>query len=137
MHISLGPYKWKAAIVTPLYEDGDRGCASNYRPISVLPVASKIMERIVHNQVYDHLRQHSLLSEAQFGFRKYHSTTTCILKLLDHIYMNMDQGDLTGVVFLDLKKAFDTVDHSILINKLKSFNIGPHARTWFTSYLQG
>ncbi len=64
------PTKWKTAIITPLYKDGDRNSTSNYHPISVLPVISKIMERIVHNQIYDHLRKHTMLSEAQFGFRK-------------------------------------------------------------------
>ena len=97
-------------------KDGDRNSTSNYRPISVLPVVSKVMERIVHDQVYEHIRLHSLLSEAQFRFRKYHSTSTCILKLLNNIYLNMDKGQLTGVVFLGLKKAFDTVDHEILLN---------------------
>ncbi len=109
------PARWKTAVVTPLYKEGDRCSASNYLPISVLPVALKVMERIVHNQIYAHLRKYSLLSEAQFGFRKYHSTSTCILKLLNNIYLNMDKGMMTGVVFLDLKKAFDTVDHTILI----------------------
>ena len=77
-----------------------------------------------------------MLSDAQFGFRKYHSTATCILRLLDNIYRNMDSGKLTGVVFLDLKKAFDTVDHVILLRKLNTFNIGPLAIKWFDSYLK-
>ena len=109
--------RWKTAVVTPSYKDEDRTSMSNYRPISVLPVVSKVMERIVHNQVYSHLRRHSLLSEAQFEFRKYHSTSACILKLLNNIYFNMDRGMMTGVVFLDLKKAFDTVDHNIFAPK--------------------
>ena len=113
----------------------DWDSTSNYRPNSVLPVISKIMERIIHDQVYEHLREHALLSEAQFRFRKYHSTATCILKLLSHIYSNMDIGALTGVVFLDLKKSFDTVDHIILLNKLRTFNLSQEAIDWFKSYL--
>ncbi len=74
--------------------------------------------------------------EAQFGFRKNHSTGTCILKLLDDYY-NMEKGELTGVVFLDLKKAFDTIDHNIMINKLNKFNLDEHAKTWFLNYLSG
>ena len=131
------PSRWKTAVITPLYKEGDRDSTSNYRPISVLPVISKIMERIVHDQVYDHLRTHGLLSEAQFGFRKYHSTATCILKLLSNIYTNMDRGALTGVVFLDLKKAFDTVDHNILLKKLRTFNLSSETIDWFDSYLSG
>ena len=76
-----------------------------------------------------------MLSEAQFGFRKYHSTGTCILHLLDVIYKNMDAGKYTGVVFLDLKKAFDTVDHSILLNKLISMNVHQDSLPWFRNYL--
>ena len=99
------PKEWKTATITPLFKEGERDKASNYRPISILPALSKILERVIHNQVYEHLRNHDLLSKAQFGFRKYHSTSTCIMKLLDTVYKNMDKGLLTGVVFLDLKKA--------------------------------
>ena len=73
-------------------------------PKSILPAISKFMERVIHAQVQSHLNEHNLLSEAQFGFRKNHSTSTCILKLLDDIYYNMESGKLTGVVFLDLKR---------------------------------
>ena len=131
------PEGWKEATITPLYKDGDKNSAANYRPISILPAVSKIMERVIHQQVHFHLNQHNLLSEAQFGFRKNHSTCTCILKLLDDIYSNMEMGKLTGVVFLDLKKAFDTVDHNIMINKLNKFNIDEQAREWFRNYLSG
>ena len=80
--------------------------ANNYRPISILPAVSKILERVIHSQLYAHISNHGLLSPAQFGFRKHHSTATCILALLDKIFKNMDGNKLTGVVFLDLKKAF-------------------------------
>ena len=70
------PKDWKSATITPLFKEGDRNSASNYRPISILPAISKILERLIHTQVYEHLRTNRLLSEAQFGFRKYHSTST-------------------------------------------------------------
>ena len=95
------------------------------------------MERVIHAQVQTHLNTYNLLSEAQFGFRKNHSTSTCILKLLDDIYYNMESNKLTGVVFLDLKKAFDTVDHDIMISKLNKFNLDNEAKTWFRNYLSG
>ena len=81
------------------------------------------------------ISDNELLSPAQFGFRKHHSTATCILALLDKIYKNMDGNKLTGVVFLDLKKAFDTVDHDILLKKLKIFNVDDNGIPWFKNYL--
>ena len=131
------PDDWKEATITPIYKDGDKNSPANYRPISILPAISKIMERVIHSQLHGHLNEHHLLSEAQFGFRKNHSTVTCILKLLDDIYYNMELGKMTGVVFLDLKKAFDTVDHSIMINKLNKFNLDEHTKNWFRDYLSG
>ncbi len=122
-------------MMTPLYKENDRNEACNYRPISILPAVSKILERTIHNQLYTHITDNNLLSSAQFGFRKNHSTSTCILSLIDRIYKNMDANKLTGVVFLDLKKAFDTVDHNILLKKLKTFNIVDTSIQWFRNYL--
>ena len=95
---------------------------------------SKVLERIVHIQVHKHLEKYKLLSEAQFGFRKHHSTATCILRMTDIVYRNMDSG-LTGVVFLDLKKAFDTDDYEILLKKLRAFNLSVVFISWFKEYL--
>ena len=132
---NIVPLEWKFAIITPLFKEGDKNQANNYRPISILPAVSKILERTVHSQLYDHISKNKLLSSAQFGFRKNHSTTTCILALLDNIYKNMTNNRLTGVVFLDLKKAFDTVDHELLLRKLGSFNVDLTSINWFKNYL--
>ena len=100
INLSIGndkiPTGWKIALITPLYKDGERNIDSNYRPSSVLPALLKIMKRIIHNQLYRHIREHNQLSEAQFRFRKDHSTATCILKLLDHIYSKKDKGNVTN-----------------------------------------
>ena len=95
------------------------------------------MERIVHTQIYAHLNVNNLLSEAQFRFRNNHSTSTCIHKLLNDVYLNIDNGLMTGVVFLDLKKAFDTVDHTILLSKLRCFCFSDTAIDWMKNYPTG
>ena len=141
IHLSIThcvvPDAWKSAIVKPLFKDGDRTVCLNYRSISILPACSKISEKIVHNQVYDYITHHNILSKAQFGFRKLHSTSTCILNLTNQILNDMDRHDYTGVVFLDLKKAFDMVDHQILLLKLAKYGFGVDSIAWFTSYLTG
>ncbi len=129
------PSSWKSATLTPLYKEGDKTDPANYRPISILPVISKILERVVHKQLYKYLSDNRILSDAQFGFRKGYSTSSCVISLVATIFNNMSQGLLTGVLFLDLKKAFDTVDHSILLRKLHMYGMGPGAVDWFEHYL--
>lgn len=85
----------------------------NYRPISILPTASKLLEKAVHAQLYSYLSQHKILSPYQCGFRKAHSTETAALSFADTIRRNIDQGHMTGAVFIDFRKAFDSIDHSI------------------------
>ena len=125
------PDDWKRAKVTPIFKSGDKSNVSNYRPISVLPIISKIIERTVHNQLYAYLCSRNILSDSQSGFRPNHSTTTTLLEVQDYILNNMDKGFATGVIFLDLKKAFDTVSHEILINKLASYGIKDNELDWF------
>ena len=86
----------------------------NYRPISILPVVSKLMERVLYDQMFNYLKKQNILSEHQFGFRQYHSATTTLLDCTNEWYVNMDRGLYNIVVLLDLKKAFDTVNHEIL-----------------------
>ena len=99
------PDDWKKAKVTPFFKSGDKSNVSNYRPISVLPIISKVIERTVHNQLYAYLCRRNILSDSQFGFRPNHSTTTTLLEVQDYILNNMDKGFATGVIFLDLKKG--------------------------------
>ena len=129
------PSAWKKARVTPIFKEGDKSDVNNYRPISVLPVISKIIERSVHNQLYDFLTKNELLNSCQSGFRKNHSTTTTLLDVSDHILNNMNQGKLKGALFIDIKKAFDTVNHDLLLKKLQNYGIDGDALSWFASYL--
>ena len=98
-----------------------------------MPIISKIIERTVHNQLYTYLCSKNILSDSQSGFRSNHFTTTTLLEVQDYILNNMDKGFATGVIFLDLKKAFDTVNHDILINKLASYGIKDNELDWFKS----
>ena len=108
----------------------------NYRPISILPVLSKILERAVHRQLYHYLQQHNILSLYQCGFRKCHSTEFAALSFADTIRRSIDQGQLTGAVFIDLRKAFDTGDHGELLDKLTTVGVIGPEHEWFTDYLR-
>ena len=133
--LSLFPHEWKTARIIPLYKNGQRNLPGNYRPISVLPVISKIMERILYDQLYNYLTKFGLLSDSEFGFRKFHSTATALLDCTNDWYMNLDCKMFNLVVLIDLKKAFDTVDHQILLTKLELYGIKGQALSFLESYL--
>ena len=129
------PSEWRTAKVIPLFKSGKKGQIENYRPISILPVVSKIMEKEVHRQVYSFLVEHNLLHPAQHGFRQMRSTQTALLNVVDQWLKNMDNSEVTGVVFIDIAKAFDTVKHSLVIDKLQNIEIKNLELEWFRSYL--
>ena len=109
----------------------------NYRPISVLNSFSKIFELVVHEQLYEFLETNGMLGQSQFGFRKNRSTQHAVTLLTDQIRQGMDRGKFTGSVFVDLSKAFDTVDHGCVLSKLKCYGIKEKEFCWFESYLFG
>ena len=104
--------------------------------MAILPASSKIIERVIHQQVSTYLKEHKILSNAQFRFRKGHPISTYILYVLNDLYLNMDHKHITGVVFLDLKKAFDMVDHNILCKKTHYVWLRTKIVTWFKDYLK-
>ena len=130
------PTKWKEASVTPIYKG--KGCkskASNYRPISVLSVLSKVFERHIASSLRAHLKENALLYGLQSGFRKSFSTETALIRLLDQLLFNLDENCVSGLVLVDYKKAFDLIDHNILIKKLFSYGVHGQSLELFKSYL--
>ncbi len=100
--INIFPESWKTSLVSPLFKEGSRNDPNNYRPISLLSLISKLLERIVHDQIYSYYRQVDFFCDNQLGFRKGHSTSSCLIDLLDGIYNDVDNGAACGVLFLDL-----------------------------------
>ena len=137
LSISSGvfPDAWKVAKVTPLFKEGSLLDRSNFHPISVLAIVSKILERHVHSNLYDFLTCHDLLTDSQFGFRCFRSCELALVNLTDTLLANIDQGLLSGLLLIDLNKAFDLVDHTTLLSKLKLYGCSESSLKWFCSYL--
>ena len=132
---STFPELWKKARVTPIHKSGSVDKPENYRPILVLPILLKICERAIHSQVVEYLENHKLLSETQYGYRKKRSTEQAAIVLCDEIRKKVQEGKLVGVVFLDLSRAFDTINHATLVEKLTLYGIKDKELDWFKSYL--
>ena len=129
------PEDLKSARVVPLFKKNDKTEVGNYRPVSILTILSKVFERVVYDQMESYLNQKRLLYKFQSGFRSRFSTDTCLIHLTDFIKFQMDQGHYVGMILLDLQKAFDTVDHGILLMKLESLGLSKDVTRWFQSYL--
>ena len=130
------PDRLKIAKVIPLFQKGDQHILDNYRPISLLPVISEVFQKIAFDNLYQYFTDNDIIFTSQYGFRKSHSTELASIELIDRIAHYIDSGKLSLSIFLDLSKAFDTLDHSILLGKLKFYGISNTPLKWFQSYLR-
>lgn len=129
------PRDWKSAAVIPLFKGGDTLDPNCYRPISILPCLSKVFEKLVNKQIVSHLESHRTLSAMQSGFRAGHGCTTATLKVLNDIIAAIDKKQYCAAVYIDLSKAFDSVNHCVLISRLNSLGFSHDCLAWFSNYL--
>lgn len=137
LSISAGivPDKLKIAKVIPVYKKGEKSLASNYRPISLLSVFDKILEKLIYKRLMSFLKSHNVLYKYQFGFRSNHSTSLALVDVIDELYKQLDANNYVCGIFFDLQKAFDTVNHEILLDKLRYYGIRGTAFNWIKNYL--
>ena len=131
------PELLKIAKVVPLHKGGEKCLCDNYRPISLLPVISKVLEKIVYVRLVSHLDENDVFYSRQYGFRKKHSTMDAVVNLVSEILGSFEQNRMVLAVFIDLRKAFNTISHSLIIRKLECLGVSDIALTWFKSYLTG
>ena len=139
MNLSLDtssfPDAWKKALVVPIPKAGNLSQVQNYRPISLLPLPGKVLEKLMHAQLSFHLESNHILAQEQHGFRKGHSTIHSIAQLTSYVNSMMNVGLPTIAAFIDFRKAFDCVQHCVLLEKLSNLGIDGSVVNWVTSYL--
>ena len=134
---SYFPLQFKHAKVIPLHKSGDPAISSNYRPISILSFLSKPLEKHMYKHLLLHLEKNNLIHEDQSGFRANHSCHTALIQLIENCLRNINNNEFTGVLFVDFAKAFDVIDHSLLIKKLVHYKLTPEFLRLVTSFLTG
>ena len=129
------PDQLRVSRVIPLFKSGNKSYFSNYRPVSVLPAFSKIFEKVFYNRLSNYLSKFNILCDNQYGFRKGYSTSFALIDLYDTISLSLDINEFAVGIFMDLSKAFETVNYEILYIKLKHYGICGTALEWIKSYL--
>ncbi len=131
------PSQWKQARIAPIFKNGARDECKNYRPISILPTLSKVIEKHVFIHLYNYLNNNNLITDTQFGFRPNHSCQNALMALTEQVYASLYENKYVGAVQLDLSKAFDLVNHKLLLEKLHLYKCNDLSMFWFESYLTG
>ena len=129
------PESMKNAVIIPIHKKENPDEISNYRPISILPTLSKIFERSAVDQLVEYLEKNNLLSKNQHAYRKQHSTVTCLMEVINHVYNLLENKKYTAIASLDLSKAFDSINHSLLLKKLSKLGLKREAVLYIKSYL--
>ena len=135
LETGIYPQALKIAKVTPIYKKGPKSDPGNYRPISVLPIIGKVFEKIVNDRLVDFLEFNNILYKHQYGFRKKYSTKLSLIDLVNTLMTSLDEGKITLGIFIDFKKAFDTINHNILLQKMSHYGVRGITLQWFANYL--
>ena len=137
LHQGRVPSDWKKALVCPVFKKGDRKNPSNYHPVSLTCIYSKVMEHIIYSEIMSHLETHNILSDMQFGFTKSRSAELQLLQTIHDLAFGLNHKRQTDVILLDFSKAFNWVSHCHLITKLEYYGIRNNILNWITSFLSG
>ena len=129
------PAFWKSSKIIPLHKKDDLLNPKNYRPVAIIPIFSKILERVIFNQIIEYLTDNKLLHPNHHSYRQHHNTTTALIQMYDTWIKAVDEGELAGVCLLDMSAAFDIVDHGLLLEKLELYGFNNDALSWIQSYL--
>lgn len=131
------PSEWKLSNVTPIYKGGKRSEPGNYRPVSLTPHACKVLESIIKDSMFLHLEEYAILNKSQHGFLSRRSCCTNLLTFFEKVSGWLDAGEVVDTIYLDFKKAFDTVPHNRLLSKIKACGVNGAVYNWISKWLIG